>query len=202
MKLPNRSILIAVLVPALISGFWLVGNSRAATESPEYTVVKKEEKFEIRDYPAMVVASAPMKDDMDGSFMQLFRFITGANEGSQKIEMTSPVLIDSKKDGRTMSFIVPVATAAKGVPKPTGENVKLGKIEASRVVALRFPGKRSAETETKALDKLKGWMKEQKLTPKGDPVFAYYDPPWTPTFMRRNEVMLRIEKPRTTKEKK
>lgn len=202
MKLPTRSLIIAVLVPAIISGFWLVSNSRAATETPEYTVMKKDDKFEIRDYPEMVVATAPMKDDMDGSFMQLFRFITGANEGSQKIEMTSPVLIDSKKDQRSMSFIVPVATVAKGVPKPTGENVKLGKLDASRFAALRFPGRRSAETEAKALEKLKTWMKEQKLAPKGDPVFAYYDPPWTPTFMRRNEVMLRIEKPRAAAKKK
>ncbi|MEK0447825.1 MAG: hypothetical protein RL088_93 [Verrucomicrobiota bacterium] len=201
MKLPTRSLLIAILLPAVISGFWLVSNSRAATETPEYTVIKKDEKFEIRDYPALFVASAPMKDDMDSSFMQLFRFIAGANETAQKIEMTAPVLIDSKKDQRTMSFIVPAAIVATGVPKPTGENVKLGKVDASRFVALRFSGKRSPETEAKALEMLRGWMKEQKLTPKGDPVFAYYDPPWTPTFMRRNEVMLRIEKPRKTGEK-
>jgi hypothetical protein len=199
MKLRKRSFLLVALVPTIIAGFWLVSNSRASTETPEYTVVKKDEKFEVRDYPELIVATAPMKENMDQSFRQLFKFITGANEGSQKIEMTSPVLIDSKKEQRTMSFIVPKETVAKGVPKPTGENVTLGKIEAARFVALRFPGRRSAETETKALEKLQAWMKEQKLEPKGEPMFAYYDPPWTPTFMRRNEVMLRIEKPAANK---
>ncbi len=196
MKLRKRSLLLVVLVPAIIAGFWLVSNSRAATETPKYEVVKKDEKFEVRDYPELVVATAPMKENMDQSFRQLFKFITGANEGSQKIEMTTPVIIETEKEQRTMSFIVPAATVAKGVPKPSGETVTLGKIEAARLVALRFPGRRSAETETKALEKLRAWMKEQKLEPKGDAMFAYYDPPWTPTFMRRNEVMLRIEKPK------
>ena len=184
-----------MLAAALGVGGWLVSTSRAATETPKYDAVKTDGKFEIRDYPELMVATVPMKSDMDNSFMTLFRFITGANEGKQKIEMTSPVLIASEKDARTMSFIVPKATVEKGIPKPTGESVTVRKLEAARFVALRFSGRRSAETEGKAVGKLRAWMTAEKLEGKGEPVFAYYDPPWTPLFMRRNEVMLRIEKP-------
>ena len=196
MKIGKRSFI--VVVPVLLGAVWLVSTSRAATETPDYAVVKKEGKIEIRDYPELMVATAPMKSDMDNSFMTLFRFITGANEQKQKISMTSPVLIRSEKEKKTMSFIVPKETAEKGVPKPTGDLVTISKIKAARFVTLRFSGKRSSETEVKAIGTLQAWMKEQKMAAKGEPVFAYYDPPWTPTFMRRNEVMVRIEKPRDT----
>ena len=198
MKIGKRSFSLILLVPVLLGAFWLVSTSRAATETPEYAVVKKDGKIEIRDYPELMVATAPMKDDMDNSFMTLFRFITGANEGKEKIAMTSPVLIQSEKEKKTMSFIVPKETVEKGIPKPTGELVTISKIKAARFVTLRFSGKRNSENEVKAAETLQTWMKEQKMAAKGEPVFAYYDPPWTPTFMRRNEVMVRIEKPRDT----
>ena len=84
----------------------------------------------------------------------------------------------------------------KGVPKPAGDNVKLGKVEAARFAVLRFGGGRTAENEKAAIEKLTVWLDGQKLVGKGDPIFAYYDPPWTPVFMRRNEVMIRIDKHR------
>ncbi len=196
MKLGKRSLILAIFFPAVLATVWLVNNSRAATETPAYAVVKTDGKVEIRDYPELVVATAPMKENMDNSFTTLFRFITGANEGGQKIEMTSPVLIRSEKQKKTMSFIVPKGTVEKGVPKPTGDLVTVSKIQAARFVTLRFSGKRSPETEVKAVETLQTWMKAQNMAAKGEPVFAYYDPPWTPTFMRRNEVMVRIEKPR------
>lgn len=195
MKLGKRPFTFVILAATIAAGGWLVTNSRAATETPKYETVKIDDKIEIRDYPELMVATTAMKSDRDNSFMTLFRFITGANEGNQKIEMTAPVLIASGKDARTMSFIVPKATVETGVPKPTGDSVTVCKLEASRFVALRFAGKRSAQTEGKAVEKLRTWMSTEKLEAKGDPIFAYYDPPWTPVFMRRNEVMLRIEKP-------
>ena len=195
MKRSKVTILLAIVLPIALGAFWLVGNSRAAVESPEYKVVRAEKSFEIRDYPALTVATTPMEDDgMNGGFGQLFRFITGKNEGAEKIEMTSPVLIDTAKDKRTMSFIMPKKTVEKGVPKPAGESVSLGRLEAARFAVLRFDGGRSAENEKAAIGKLKAWLDEQKIAGKGDPMFAYYDPPWTPTFMRRNEVLIRIDK--------
>jgi hypothetical protein len=199
MKIGKRTLTLALVICALGATGWLVGNSRAGTETPEYATVKTDGKIEVRDYPELMVATTTMKSGSDDGFMTLFRFITGANDAKQKIEMTSPVLIESGKSSRTMSFIVPKATASSGIPKPTGDSVTVNKIEASRFVSLRFSGRRSTSTETSALEKLRAWMTEEKLTAKGEPIFAYYDPPWTPVFMRRNEVMLRIEKPEAKK---
>lgn len=195
MKRPKMSILLLVALPVGIGVLLLFDTSRAATETPDYKVIRTDAKFEIRDYPALTVATTPMQGaDMNGSFGQLFRFITGSNEGAQKITMTAPVLIDTAKDKKTMSFIMPKKAVEQGVPKPLGDNVTLGKVAAARYAVLRFGGSRTAENEQAATGKLKAWLTAQKLTGKGEPLFAYYDPPWTPVFMRRNEVLLRIGK--------
>ena len=187
--------ILLTIILLVAAGFWLVSTSRAATETPDYKVIRADGKFEIRDYPALTIATTPMNDDgMNGSFSQLFRFITGRNEGSEKIEMTSPVLIDMARDRKTMSFIMPRKVVEKGVPKPAGDNVKLGKVEASRFAVLRFAGGRTADNEKAAIEKLTAWLEGRKIAGKGDPFFAYYDPPWTPVFLRRNEVMIRIDK--------
>ncbi len=184
---------IAIVFFFALAIFWLISTSRAATETSEYEVVRKQGAVEIRDYPALTVVSTPMgARGMDQSFGNLFRFITGGNEQSEKIAMTTPVLIDSIRDKRTMSFIMPKKTVEKGVPKPTGEKVTLGTVEAARYAVLRFSGGRNTRNESKAIKKLRVWLDDQKLSVRGDPVFAYYDPPWTPVFMRRNEVMIRL----------
>jgi hypothetical protein len=195
MKRPKMSVLLLVALPLGLGAFLLLNTSRAATETPDYKVIRTDAKFEIRDYPALTVATTPMEGaGMNGSFGHLFRFITGSNDGAQKIEMTSPVLIDTSKDKKTMSFIMPKTAVEKGIPKPVGDNVTLGKVAAARFAVLRFGGMRTVENEQAAIEKLKAWLTEQKLTGKGDPLFAYYDPPWTPVFMRRNEVLIRLGK--------
>lgn len=184
-----------LLLPIALVAFWFASNSRAAIETPEYKVVRADGKIEIRDYPALTVATTPMSaDGMNGGFGQLFRFITGSNESNEKIEMTAPVLIDNTTEKKTMSFIMPQATVTKGVPKPAGDAVSLSSMPATRFVVLRFSGGRNAENEKNAIAALRAWMTAQKLTGKGEPLFAYYDPPWTLIPFRRNEVMIRIEK--------
>lgn len=192
----KRNVINLGLVLVVAAGiFWLVKTSRAATETPIYKIVRSDGKFEIRDYPPLTVAGTSMEGaDMDGSFMRLFRFITGRNEKSQKIAMTSPVLIDSAPEKRTMSFIMPDETVQKGVPQPSAGNVALEKFAASRLATFRFSGGRSARNEAKAVAQLQAWLDAQRLSGEGAPIFAYYDPPWTPLFLRRNEVMIRLQK--------
>ncbi len=194
MKFKMLLITSIVLLVAL-AAFWLVSTSRVATETPDYKVVRTDGKFEIRDYPALTVATTAMEgEEVNRGFGKLFRFITGSNQDSEKIAMTSPVLIDTAEKKKTMSFIMPGKAVEKGVPKPSEETVTLGKVQAARLAVLRFDGGRTAENEKAAIEKLKAWLDAEKLAGKGAPIFAYYDPPWTPTFTRRNEVMIRVDK--------
>lgn len=180
----------------LVAGgiFWLARTSRAATETPSYKLIRADGKFEIRAYQPLKVAATSMEGaNMNGSFMRLFRFIAGRNAKSQKIAMTSPVLIDSAPEKRTMSFIMPNEMAETGVPQPSAGNVALRALEAGRFATFRFSGGRNARNEAKAVAQLQAWLSAQQLSGKGAPVFAYYDPPWTPLFLRRNEVMIRLQ---------
>lgn len=197
MKRSKKTVLLLSLTIA--SGvLWFVSTSRAAVEMPAYKVVRTDGKVEIRDYPSLMVAMTSMQgDEMDQGFGRLFQFITGSNDKSEKIAMTAPVLIDTAKSGKTMSFIMPKNTAEKGVPKPTKDSVVLNKVEAARFAVLRFGGSRSAENEKAAATELDKWLSAQKLPAKDAPIFAYYDPPWTPIALRRNEVMIRIGEPRS-----
>jgi DNA gyrase inhibitor GyrI len=193
MKTKKLATVLTIAVLTCLGSSWLISNSRAATETPDYTVVLEDGKAEIRDYPSLVVASTTMEGGgNNGGFMQLFRYITGANVAAEKIEMTSPVLIDSGTEKRTMSFIMPATTAQKGAPQPSNSAVSVNKVAAARFAVMRFDGRQTRENEAKAGAKLKAWMEKQKIEAQGELTFAYYDPPWTPVFMRRNEVMVRI----------
>jgi len=160
-----------------------------ATETPEYKVVAKDGKFEVRDYPAMTVARTAMGD---GDCMRLFRYISGGTEAEQKIAMTAPVLVQHKGEESGMSFVVPREVAAAKAPAPKAAEVSVDTMPAARFAVFTYSGLRTDKNEADALGKLREWMEKKNLKAEGEPVFAYYDPPWTLPFMRRNEVMLRV----------
>ena len=170
--------------------------TRAGYESAPYKVVRSKGKFEVRDYPAVTVVETPMggsRSGDDGSFMRLFRFISGSNEAKEKIAMTTPVFMSGSESNATMAFVMPAKLAATQVPKPTDGSVKVRELEAGRFAVLRFSGGRNAKKETQSLERLQSWMKAQGLKELSSPIYGYFDPPWTPAFLRRNEVMLRTE---------
>ena len=172
---------------------WLFRNSRATVKSAPYRLVRKQGVFEIRDYPALILVTTPMQEGgMNGSFGRLFRFITGHNAEARKIPMTTPVLIDHAPTHSTMSFVMSGATRKSGVPAPTEPGVRLEEAKPTYYVAMRFGGLSDAKNEQRAVAKLRKWLDEHKIAARGAPVFAYYDPPWTPPFLRRNEVMVGV----------
>lgn len=180
------------------TALFLVGcqTTRAGYESAPYQTVRTDGDFALRDYPVLTVVETPMltagRED-DGSFNRLFRFITGRNDSGQKIAMTTPVFMAGEDQSRTMAFVLPANLKAATAPRPTDDAVKVQELPAGRFAVLRFTGSRRAATEAEALTRLRAWLEPQALRAVSPPVFAYFDPPWTPTFLRRNEVMLRVE---------
>jgi len=178
---------------ALVTRFGLV---RGGYESAPYQVVKSGPPFEIRDYPALTVVETPMAPGgkaTDGSFNRLFRFITGGNESHQKIAMTTPVYMSGAGTSSTMAFVMPANMKAGDVPRPADSSVTVRELPAGRFAVLRFNGSRNAKTESQSLERLRAWMQQEGLKEISSPVYGYFDPPWTPAPLRRNEVMLRIE---------
>jgi DNA gyrase inhibitor GyrI len=186
-----------IFIAVVVVGLLLAGcqATRGGYESAPYKVVRSNGKFELRDYPALSVVETPMAnpDGSDGSFMRLFRFITGANEGKQKIAMTTPVFMSGGPTNLTMAFVLPAKMKPGEAPKPSDGAVTVRELPAGRFAVLRFSGGRNAKKEAETLARLKAWMEAEKLSVLSPPVYGYFDPPWTPAFLRRNEVMLRTE---------
>ena len=186
----NRFSPLLLMITLLLS--LLPGCSNSKYETPDYKIVEKDGSFEIRDYPELTLVSTQMqKRGEDGSFMKLFRFISGRNEHSQKISMTTPVLMTGTESG-TMSFIVPKTVADQGVPTPSNPDVTVSKKPAGRYAAYQFSGPSKPAPSEAAAKKLLAWALSKNLPTTGTPIFAYYNPPWTPGFMRRNEVLVRL----------
>ena len=168
--------------------------TRAGYASAPYKVMRSSGKFEVRDYPALTVVETPTASgggEADGSFNRLFRFITGGNEAKQKIAMTTPVFMSGGGTNEAMAFVMPAKLKAGDVPKPADEQVRVRELEAGRFAVLRYSGGRDLEKEAQSLERLRTWMKMEGLKELSPPLYGYFDPPWTPGFLRRNEVMLR-----------
>ena len=160
-----------------------------AIEIPDYKVTVQDGKFEVREYPEMTVVRT---SSGDGDFMRLFRYISGGNEGEQKIAMTAPVLMKNEGENAGMSFIVPREVAAAKVPVPKDAAVETDTVPAGPFAVYRYSGGRNEANEQEALGALQAWVDKKRLEVVGEPLFGYYDPPWIPPFLRRNEVMLRV----------
>lgn len=170
------------------------GIPAAGIEMPAYVVEKKDENFEIRQYPEMVAAATASSDDASG-FGRLFRFISGQNEADQKIAMTSPVFMPATVDGdlEEMMFLVPRKVVEAGVPQPRSEEVAIRTVPSGRFAVIRSAGRMDSKMRQSLLSQLRRKIEEYGLTAVGEPMYAGYDPPWTPAPKRRNEVMLRIQ---------
>lgn len=185
----------ALLAPLTLA---ITIHTAVATETPDYQVVLQDGKFELREYPALILVRTASGD---GDFMRLFRYISGANTAEQKIAMTAPVLMKHEGEDTGMSFIVPKDVAAKAVPAPKDSALMMDSLAAGRFAVYRYSGGRNDKNEQEALGELRAWVGKKGLIVASEPLFGYYDPPWIPPFMRRNEVMLRLADPQPSNDR-
>jgi hypothetical protein len=178
------------------AGVWTFAHARGGVETAAYSVVDRHGKFEVRDYPALAVVRTPLDpaatgNAMNGSFQRLYAYLRGENVRAEKIAMTAPILVERSAADGTMSFILPRAVAPDA-PAPTGPGVAAATIPAGRYAILRYTGGRDRKSEEAALARLRDRLPRLHWIAEGEPRFAYYDPPWVPFFLRRNEVLLPV----------
>jgi hypothetical protein len=172
-----------------------------AIEKPPYEVLAKDGSFELRKYPAIKIISAPMAnmDKRDDSFRKLFRYISGENAAQQKISMTAPVFMSegsgkkANQNPGVMSFMIPAKVVERGVPAPGEKVLEIKEIGQGTFAVFSFKGWNNAEQRQAASLALQDVIKQRKLKAISEPFFAFYNPPWTPEFLRRNEVWQRVE---------
>ena len=116
----------------------------------------------------------------------------GQEPSSQKIEMTSPVG-QQKQDGKwVVSFMMPASFTLETTPEPKDPNVSIREVPARLIAAVRYSGFWSEKSYRRNLAKLQDWIANNRLTPIGEPIWARYNPPFMPWFLRRNEILVPI----------
>ena len=182
-------------------------------EHPKYALIERSGDIEIRDYAPMIVAETEVTGERREAISKGFRliadYIFGNNTAAQKIPMTAPVTQQgSEKIAMTapvtqqgvgkswrVRFGMPSKYTMETLPKPNNPAVELKEIPGKRFAAIRFSGmggQDSLERHTKELDE---FLSAKNLTPLSPPTYAFYNPPWTLPFLRRNEVMVELSKP-------
>jgi hypothetical protein len=185
-------------------------------EQAAYTVEVTEGDFELRRYPVRVVAETFVAGDFDDvggeGFRRLVGYIRGRNRSrdsiamtapvgqeaaSEKISMTAPVTQEALSGSYRITFVMPAGYTLASLPEPLDERVQLREEPARWMAAVRYGGtwRRSRYQEQRR--RLEAWIAERGLSPSGTPaVWARYDPPFMPWFLRTNEVLVEVEAPR------
>jgi len=192
----------------LVAALW--GPIVSNVEQPKYQIAESSGNIEIRNYPPMIVAEAEVTGDRSDAIGKGFRtiadYIFGNNTTAQKVPMTAPVTqqgsekiamtapVTQQGDGNTwrVRFIMPSSYTMDKLPKPNNPAVKLKEVGAKRYAVIRFSGMAGEDSLKRRTKELDAFISAKNLTPQSVPTYAFYNPPWTLPFLRRNEVMVEI----------
>ena len=167
------------------------------TEQQPYSVQKKYEGFELRNYPRHVLVQVTVRGSFISAgsigFGPLIRYISGGNQTGQKIPMTAPV-VQSSHDPEThvVSFVLPAGMQLSDVPIPADARVSVAEQPEQLVAAKRFSGGWNQDRFTGESEELLAAVTKAGLATLGNVYFARYDPPWKPGFLKRNEALIQI----------
>ena len=165
-------------------------------EIQHYRVIETHPGFEVRDCEPYTLVTKPMAGDMGSSsysaFGYLAGYIGGENQAGQKIAMTAPVLQQKSASGFDVSFVMP--HDLKDAPEPIRSGMRVEHIEGKLMVAKRFSGAASETLFERKAMALRDEAEKAGLKVIGDALYARYNGPWTPAILRRNEVLLEIER--------
>jgi hypothetical protein len=196
----------------LLSGAFS-GTILSNVEKPKYEVVAEENNIEVRNYSSMIVAEVEVAGDRDIAIQEGFRliadYIFGNNSSGQKVAMTSPVTqqagekiamtapVTQQGDGGgwRVRFVMPDSYTLETLPKPNNAVVMLKKISGGQRAVIRFSGLAGKESLARHTEQLRQFMISKGLKSASTPTYAFYNPPWTLPFLRRNEVMVELAEP-------
>jgi effector-binding domain-containing protein len=187
------------------------GLDAMATEEVKYRVLESSGDFELRQYEASLGAETTVEGDFhevgNEGFRRLFDYISGKNRKKQSIPMTAPVSqepssekipmtapVNQEKVGEAwrITFFMPSTLTMETLPEPLDSTVKLVKIPGRLMAALSYSGTWSRERYEDKEKRLKELIRQRGLKIEGEPVFARYNPPFMPWFLRRNEVLIPV----------
>jgi effector-binding domain-containing protein len=185
------------------------------TEQQPYDLLSESGEIEIRRYPAHVLAEVRVSGPFDGAgnraFPDLFGYISGQNarkesiamtapvmqsaprRDSEKIAMTAPVTQQADGDEFVVAFVLPANLTEQTAPTPTNPRVDLRTVPAHLTAAIRFSGRWTNQAYEHQLRTLLAGVAAAEWKTTGEPRFARFDPPFTPWFLRHNEICIDLE---------
>ena len=203
----NRTIKIIIAAAIIFIG----AMNAMATEEALYKVSKSSGAFEVRDYSSTILAETVVDGDLEGAgskaFRTLFRYISGNNRPrstvtvtsppskeaqGEKISMTAPVLQQGVQERWVVSFTMPATSTLQTLPAPDDPKITLRQVPARRMAAVRYSGLWSEKSYLQHKRELESWVYKMGFSISGPPEWARYNPPFTPWFLRRNEILLPI----------
>ena len=164
-----------------------------ATEEPKFDLIKKTQNYEIRNYSDRPSIQTIKNSGEDTAFRRLFEYISGSNSTSSKINMTAPVIEFEGVNGKTMNFFLPEIYSKSNAPKPNSENINLVTIKGGPYAVIKYSGRSSYDNFLKYVKILQEFLIKDNVKTIGEPIKATYNGPMTPFFLRRNEVMIRVD---------
>lgn len=196
--------------------FLLIGGisdgEAVAIEKAKYDVVEQSDDFELRRYAPQIVAETIVDGDFDDvgneGFRRLAAYIKGENRKRQSISMTGPVSqseesekiamtapVNQQKAGQRwrITFMMPSEYSMETLPEPMDERIALKQVPGQLVASLRYSGTWSRKRYEEKRAQLMSILLERGLKPLSEPIYARYDPPFMPWFLRRNEVLISVE---------
>jgi len=197
--------------PLLVFGVFFSGSEVMAIEEAKYEILEKERDFELRQYEDHIVAETIVEGEFDQvgneGFRRLYGYITGSNRTKQSIPMTTPVSQEASSEKIPMTapvnqerggskwritFLMPPTYSMEALPEPLDSRVELKQDPGRLIAALRYSGTWRRDLYKEKEARLMEVIGERGFKPVGEPVFARYNPPFTPWFLRRNEVLIPV----------
>jgi len=191
----------------------LVPEDVMALEEASYRVLERHGEFELRQYDSRIVAETIVEEEFDAAgnegFRRLAAYINGKNRKKQSISMTAPVSqeqnaekipmtapVNQQKQNGTwrITFFMPAKYTLETLPEPVDDRVSLKRVPGSLMAALKYSGTWSRKRYEQRRLRLLSLIEQHELKPVGEPVFARYNPPFMPWFLRRNEVLISVER--------
>lgn len=189
-----------------------------AIEEPDFTVITQVDDIQYRQYSPYLLAETLIEgvsdrnDAANEGFSRLFKYISGANSvqskismtapvqqtPSRKIAMTAPVQETASAQGWTIAFVVPKEFTVDTVPLPSNPAVRIREVPGDIMAVLRYSGRWTDKNLATHSDELMEKLRQAGLSTQGEIISASYNAPFVPPFLRRNEVMIKVDRvPRT-----
>ena len=147
-----------------------------------------------RERPCVIGAGYIFGDNQSQTKMAMTAPVQSAS-GSTKMAMTAPVTSAPGKSENTSvyRFVMESKYDESNLPLPNDQRVTIRRLPEATIAVLSYSGSWSQEKYAEKEAELRASLSRDGLEVVAPAQFARYNAPFTPSFLRRNEVMIQVK---------